>query len=89
MVAERTRFQTSRQKAAECSSREWVEEHAATSVAVLFGLGVAVGVLLGHAIAESTGRRLFHEDTLTEKLTGQIRGILKSSLPQGLSRHVS
>jgi hypothetical protein len=56
---------------------------------VLFGLGVAVGLLLGHTIAESTGHKLFHEDTLTEKLTGQIRKIVKKTLPQGITRHFS
>ncbi|MFN0051999.1 MAG: hypothetical protein ACKV0T_07395 [Planctomycetales bacterium] len=60
-----------------------------TSVTVLFGLGIAVGMLLGHTIAESTGHRLFHEDTLTEKVTGQIRELLKNNLPQRLSRHLS
>lgn len=89
MVAEKSRFQTSPQKSVESRSMEWVEEHALTSVTVLFGLGVAVGLLLGHTIAESAGRKLFHEDTLTEKLTGQIREVLKSTLPQGLSRHIS
>jgi hypothetical protein len=89
MVAQRMKFPGSRQQSAESCSREWVEEHAMTSVTVLFGLGIAVGLLLGHTIAESTGRKMFHEDTLTEKLTGQIRDIVKNTLPQGLSRHFS
>jgi hypothetical protein len=89
MVAEKSRFQTSAQKTSESRSTEWVEEHALTSVTVLFGLGIAVGLLLGHTIAESTGRKMFHEDTLTEKLTGQIRDIVKNTLPQGISRHFS
>jgi hypothetical protein len=89
MVAQKTQFSPSRQKTAESCPREWVEEHALTSVTVLFGLGVAVGMLLGHTIAESTGHKMFHEDTLTEKLTGQIRDIVKRTLPQGVSRHFS
>jgi hypothetical protein len=89
MVTPRTQNPPSLQKTADSCSREWLEEHALTSVTVLFGLGVAVGLLLGHTIAESTGRKMFHEDTLTEKLTGQIREIVKNTLPQGLSRHFS
>lgn len=89
MVAEKSRFQTSPQNTSEPRSMEWVEEHALTSVTVLFGLGVAVGLLLGHTIAVSTGHKLFHEDTLTEKLTGQIREALKGTLPHGLARHIS
>jgi hypothetical protein len=89
MVTDKSRFQTSPQKTTESRSMEWVEQHALTSVTVLFGLGVAIGLLLGHTIADSTGHKLFHEDTLAEKLTGQIREVLKSTLPEGLSRHIS
>jgi hypothetical protein len=87
MVANRMPFQYPGAKSADSCTKEWVEEHALTSVTVLFGLGIAVGMLLGHTIAESTGHKVFHEDTLTEKLTSQIRNVLKTSLPQGLSRH--
>ena len=87
MVANRMPLQYPGAKSADSCTKEWVEEHALTSVTVLFGLGIAVGMLLGHAIAESTGRHVFHEDSLTEKLTGQIRGLLKNNLPQGVSRH--
>jgi hypothetical protein len=68
---------------------EWVEDYPFTSVAVMFGIGMGVGLILGHTIAEEAGRRLFHQDTLTEKLTCRIRDVLKSTLPQALSRHVS
>jgi|GEM_PF-4232444 len=89
MIAPRMQSRGSRQQSAESCTREWMEEHSMTSVTVLFGLGVAVGLLLGHTIAESTGRKMFHEDTLTEKLTGQIRDIVKNTLPPRLSRHFS
>ncbi len=58
------------------------------SVTVLFGLGLAVGFMVGHTIAESVGGRLMHHDTFTEKLTCQIRDLLKTNLPEGLARHV-
>jgi hypothetical protein len=89
MVADRTRFEKPPNGARSSRSREWVDENPFTAVTVLFGLGVGVGLLLGHTIAESAGRALFHEDTLTEKLTSQIRDVLKSTLPKGLSRHLS
>ena len=89
MVADRRKFQMPRAKSADSCAQEWVDEHALSSVAVLFGLGIAVGMLVGHTIAESTGRHMFHEDTLTEKLNAQIRAVLKNHLPQGLSRHLS
>jgi hypothetical protein len=89
MVADKIRFGKPQGDASSSCSREWINENPFTSVTVLFGLGVGVGVLLGHVIAESAGRTLFHEDTLAEKLAGEIRKVLKSTLPKGISRHVS
>ena len=89
MVANRMQSQTPQAKSADSCAKEWVEEHAMSSVAVLFGLGIAVGMVVGHTIAEASGRHMFHEDTLAEKLTAQIRGVLRNNLPQGLSRHLS
>ncbi len=68
---------------------EMVQQNPFASMTVLFGTGIAVGLLLGHTIAEAAGRRLFHEETLTEKMKSQILDVLKSNLPRGLSRHLS
>ncbi len=68
---------------------ECIIESPFRSVTVLFGLGAAVGFVVGHTIAETAGHRLHHHDTFTEKLTCQIRDLLKTNLPQGLARHVS
>lgn len=89
MVAEETRYRPSRNAGSGSRPKEWVEEYPFASVTVLFGIGVGVGLILGHTIAETTGRRLFHHDTLAEKLTCQIRDLLKNTLPQGLMRHGS
>jgi len=89
MVAQESRFRSSRNGGSAARAREWVEDYPATSVAVLFGIGVGVGLMLGHTIAESTGHHMFHQDTLTEKLTCQIRDVLKNSLPEGISRYMS
>ena len=89
MVAEETRFRGSRNAGAGRRAREWVEDYPFGSVTVLFGIGVGVGLVLGHTIAEAAGRRLFHQDTFTEKLTCQIRELLKNNLPEGIARHVA
>jgi len=70
-------------------AQEWIEESPATSMTILFGVGMATGLLLGHTLAEAVGRKLFHEDTLTEKLTAQIRDLVKSHVPTSLSRRLS
>ena len=89
MAANGTRSRSFQEDGPQTCAKEWVEDSPFASMTVLFGVGVAVGLLLGHTIAESAGRRLFHEDTLTEKLTGQIRNVLKSNLPASLSQHLS
>jgi len=89
MVADKIRFRKSQGSLSSSCSGKWMNENPFTSVAVLFGLGVGVGVLVGHVIAESAGRTLFHEDTLAEKLAGEIRKVVKRTLPTGISRHVS
>jgi hypothetical protein len=86
MVAE---VQGSRLSDSNSCPSEMIGEHPAAAVTLLFGVGVGVGLLLGHTIAETSGHRLFHQDTFTEKLTCQIRDLLKNNLPQGLMRHMS
>lgn len=66
---------------------DWIEDNPSTSMTVLFGIGTAVGLLVGHTLAESAGRKMFHEDTLTEKLTGRFRDVLKSHFPHNVARH--
>jgi len=56
---------------------------------ILIGLGVGVGVLLGQTVAVPLAHVMRHEDTLTEKITGQVREALKRAIPPGLARHFS
>ena len=77
------------QVASRACVEEWIEENPSSSMTLLFGVGVVAGLLLGHTLAEAAGRKLFHEDTMTEKLTGQIRDLVKSHLPSSVSRHLS
>ncbi|MGE5193865.1 MAG: hypothetical protein ACM3U2_15325 [Deltaproteobacteria bacterium] len=89
MVAKHTRFRSSRNGGTPSRPAQWVEENPFASVTVIFGIGVGVGLVLGQALADAVGRKWFHHDTLTEKLTCQIRDILKSALPEGMTRHTS
>jgi hypothetical protein len=89
MVAQETRSRSFRNEGRSPQAREWVEEYPFASVTVLFGIGVGVGLMLGHTIAEATGRRLMHQETFTEKLACQIRDLLKNNIPQGIMRQMS
>jgi hypothetical protein len=89
MVAERMRRRPSQNEESGHRTTEWVGEHPLTSVTVMFGIGLGIGFVLGHTIAEAAGRKMFHEDTLAEKLTCQIRDVLKNTLPEQFSRYMS
>lgn len=89
MVAERMRPRPSHNEKSGHRTNEWVGEHPLTSVTVMFGIGLGIGFVLGHTIAEAAGRKMFHEDTLAEKLTCQIRDVLKNTLPEQFSRYMS
>ena len=87
MVAENFRQHARSQWGSVPQATDWVEEYPFASVAVMFGLGVGVGLVVGHTIAEAAGRRMFHHDTLTERLSCQIRDLLRNSLPRAFSSH--
>jgi hypothetical protein len=86
MVADNLRRHSGRQqRAAAQQAMDWVEDYPFASVAVMFGIGVGVGLVVGHTIAEAAGRRMFHHDTLAERLSCQIRDVLRNSLPRAFS----
>jgi hypothetical protein len=89
MVAERMRRRPSKNGGSRPRPTEWVEEYPFASVTVMFGIGLGVGFVLGHTLAEAAGRKMFHEDTLAEKLTCQIRDVLKNALPEQFSQYIS
>jgi hypothetical protein len=89
MVADNLRQHSRRQRGPTPQATDWVEEYPFASVAVMFGIGVGVGLVVGHTIAEAAGRQMFHHDTLAEKLSGQIRDLLKNSLPRVFSGQTS
>jgi len=89
MVAQNVRQRPYRERDSSVQAAEWVEEYPFASVATMFGIGVGVGLIIGHSVAEAAGRRMFHQNTLAEKLSSQIMDVLKNSLPQSLSRQFS
>jgi hypothetical protein len=77
--------------AEQCSLRasEWVAEYPLTSMWVLFGVGVAVGVCLAQSAGESLTRPWRREESSLEHLAGQVRDVVLKSLPETLKRHLA
>lgn len=89
MAAENTRWRLPRADPGNSCAKEWIEENPFTSLTAVYGVGVAVGLLLGHTIAEAAGRRMFHRDSWTENLTGKIRDLVRSNVPKDVYQYFS
>lgn len=61
---------------------EMVKEHPLSSMLLVFGVGLGVGVLLGQACAGPLMHLAYHEPTTTEKLGRQVYDALSGVLPQ-------
>lgn len=89
MVAQTQSKPAALSKAAQSCSMEMIEEHPLTSLVVVFGVGMGVGLLLGQAVCESFGSMRGRPETTAEKLGCQIRDALKHALPESVARHLS
>jgi len=70
---------------------EFVQEYPASSVLVAFGIGLGLGVIVGHSLSESmtpsSGTRRNVERSM-ESFGRQVCDALRSSLPESVSRHL-
>lgn len=88
MVAEQSRFRSTPQSALNRPS-EVIDEYPMTSMLVLFGVGLGVGVLLAGTCGDKIAQGLGREESYLEKLTCQIRDVIRQSLPDELRRSFS
>ena len=63
-------------------------EYPLASMLALFGAGVAVGVLVSHALAGPLDRILQPELTMTERFGRQVFGYMNKVLPDSISRQI-
>ena len=67
------------------SSRDMVADNPLTSTLVAFGTGLAIGVLIGHALG--SGHHQVEASTM-ERLGRQVCDVLRTSLPESIGRHI-
>lgn len=68
---------------------EMIGEYPAASMVVLFSVGLGLGLVVGHALSESLADGSRRRDSLVQKLTCQIRSVLKQTLPENIWRQLS
>jgi hypothetical protein len=71
--------------AAACAT-EAVRDFPMTSMLVVFGVGMAVGLVLVDSLGESVGKVLDRDPSMSEKLGRNIAEALKAALPESVVR---
>lgn len=67
---------------------EMAREYPLSSMLLVFGTGLGVGVLLSQALAGPLHQMLQPEPTMTERLGRQMMDYLSNALPESLSRQL-
>jgi len=70
---------------ASCASKA-VRDYPLTSMLVVFGVGMAVGLVLVDSLEETVSKALDAEPSAAEKLAHQIGDALKAALPEAMRR---
>jgi len=68
--------------------RELVQEHPVSSTMLAFGVGIGVGLLVGHALSESLMENSTPQCSKAEKFGRQMFDALRGALPEGVARHL-
>lgn len=63
-------------------------EYPLSSMLVVFGVGLGVGVVLGQCLADPLNRMMQPEPTMTERLGRQMLDYLSGALPESLARQL-
>jgi hypothetical protein len=67
---------------------ELVGEYPASSVLLVFGIGLGVGFVIGHALCESTSS-YWHQPTMSERWRQGMYDSLSNLVPETVSRRFS
>lgn len=89
MVSQQSRFSSSSMAAAVNQPTEMVKEYPLSSMLVVFGVGLGVGVLIAQAVGGPVIRALSPEPTLMERLGRQMYDVFQSAVPESVARRMS
>jgi hypothetical protein len=68
--------------------KQVVEEYPISSMLVVFGIGIGVGVVLSQALCEPIARAWQPEPSFTEKLGRSMYDAMSSMIPESVSRRM-
>lgn len=90
MVTQHSRRENKSSSAASTFTQpaEMVKDYPVSSMLVIFGVGLGVGVLISQALYEPMARTFYHEPSMMEKLGRQMYDALHSAMPEALARRM-
>lgn len=89
MVTQQSRRGTSSVTSALAQPTEMIQEYPISSMLVVFGVGLGVGVLLAQTVCDSMIRAVSHEPTTMERIGRQMYDVFHRAMPESLARHMS
>jgi len=67
--------------------KELFQEYPMSSTLIAFGLGLGIGVIVGHSVSAALMPERSHKTTM-ESLGRQVCDALRTNLPESISRHL-
>lgn len=67
---------------------EMVKEYPLSSMMVLFGVGIGVGLILTHSLSEPVSRAIYGNPTMTDRWTRQLHDVLAQVIPDSIARQM-
>jgi hypothetical protein len=68
--------------------RELVQEYPFSSTMLVFGIGLGVGMLIGHSMGESPTHRLEHESSKLQGYGRHISDTIRGAVHDAISRYM-
>ena len=88
MVSQQARFSSSSMTSALSQPTEMVKEYPLSSMLVVFGVGLGVGVLLAQSLGEPVMRAFAPEPSFMERLGRQMYDAVQNVVPESVARRI-